>query len=83
MQTAGNLVSAAAEFAAGMQLCKDKVHRISSGLVIDPHRDPAAVIHDRDRVAGMDDHGDFRAESCQRFVDRIVHDLIDKVMETP
>ena len=45
-------------------------------------RNAAAVVVDADDVAGLDRDKDSCAVSCQRLVDRVVHDLINKVMQT-
>ena len=46
VKSSGHLVSAAAEFAARMELGKDKIYGISSCLVIDSYRDSSPVVLD-------------------------------------
>ena len=46
-----------------------------------PGRNAAAVIHDRDAPIDMDRHLDRLAESRHMFIDAVVDDFIDKVME--
>ena len=82
VQAAGHLVSAAAEFSAGVELGKDQVDCVASGLVVDADRDPAPVVRDRDGIVRMDGHRDLRAEAGQGLIDRVVHDLIDQVVES-
>ncbi len=82
VQAAGYLVASAAEFAAGVQHRIDDLESGSARLGLDVHRDAAAVVGDGDRVAGIDCDRDVRAEAGQRLVDGVVHDLIDKVVET-
>ena len=81
MKTAADLVSAAAEFAAGMKLGEDHLHRRQTGLVVDADRHAAAVILNRHGIILM--HRDFNmiADSGQGLVDRIVDDLIDQMMK--
>ena len=45
-------------------------------------RDAAAVVGDRDRVVAVDGHLDVVAVPRERFVNRVVDDLVDKVVET-
>ncbi len=82
VQTAGYLVSAAAELTAGVQYGKDDRDRRQTHLGIDTHRDTAAVILDADDVAGQDRNIDLVAIACQRLVDRVIDDLIDQMMQT-
>ena len=49
--------------------------------MLDAHRDTAPVVRDADHVAGQDHHVDLVAVPGQRFVDRIVHDLIDQMVQ--
>ena len=81
MQAARDLIAAAAEFAARVQDRKDHRDRGQAGLVLDAHRDTAPVVRDADHVAGQDHHVDLVAVPGQRFVDRIVHDLIDQMVQ--
>ena len=82
VQAAGDLVAAAlAELAAGVQ---DGEHDLEGGLVLLLHlrdRDAAAVVDDGHRVVGMDRHRDRVAVAGQRLVHRVVHNLIDKVVQ--
>src|SRR5690606_6262574 len=43
----------------------------------------APVVVDRDRVVGVDRDGDLGAVAGHRLVDRVVHDLVDEVVQTP
>jgi hypothetical protein len=45
------------------------------------HRNPAPVVHHSDGVVDVDGDRDVLAESGQRFVDRVVNDLVDQVMQ--
>ena len=81
VEAAGNLIAAAAEFAAGVE---HRVHHFQSGpagLGLDVHGNTAAVVGDGDGVAGVDGDGDVLAVACQRFIDGVVHDLVDQMMQ--
>ena len=82
VKTAGDFISASAKLTAGMKFRKNKIDRISSGLVVDSDRYTPAVIHDSDGIIRMDNNSDFCAESCQRFVNSIIHNFINQVMKT-
>ncbi len=49
---------------------------------MDVHRDPAPVVHHLDRIVVVD--GDFHAVGVagQRFIDRVVDDLVDEVVKS-
>src|SRR5690349_16000527 len=83
VETAGNLVAATlAELAAGVQ---HREHDLGRGTAFLRHRvdgNAAAVVDDRDAVVGVDRDVDLVGLACQRLVDRVVHDLVDEVMET-
>ena len=82
VQTAGDLVAAAAELAAGVQHGEHHLQRGTSRLRLHVHGDAAAVVGDGDGVAGVDGHGDIRAVPGQRLVDGVVHDLIDQMVQS-
>ena len=81
VQAAGDLIAAAAEFAARMQDRIDDLERGAAGLGLNVHGDAAAVIGDGDGVAGIDRHGDVGAVARKRLVDGVVHDLIDQMVQ--
>jgi hypothetical protein len=83
VKTARDLVSLAAELAAGMQLRENDRERRES-LVLD-HVDgnSAAGVDDRDRVVGMDGDVDEIVAAGERLVDGVVDDLVDEVVEAP
>ena len=63
MQTAGYLVSAAAELAARMQDRKYDLNRRKSGFFLSINRDTTTVILYRDGIVRIDLHLDVTAES--------------------
>ena len=69
VQAAGDLIAAAAEFAARMQDRIDDLERGAAGLGLNVHGDAAAVIGDGDGVAGVDRHGDVGAVAREGLVD--------------
>ena len=60
MKSAGHLVSATAEFSAGMKDRKDDLDSRKAGFMVDAYGDTAAVIDDRDAVSLVDDDLYFR-----------------------
>ena len=82
MQTAGDFISPAAEFAARVQHRVDDFQRGPTGLCLNVDRDAASVVLDRDGVALVDRHLDVMAIARQRLVDRVVDDLIDEVVQS-
>ena len=82
VQAAGHLVPLAAELAAGMQNGQDDLDRgdLLLGMLID--RDAASVVGDGDGVVGVNGHLDMAAVTGQSLVDRVVHNLVNQVMET-
>ena len=82
MQAAGDLVPAAAELAAGVQHGKDDLQRAFSGLLLNVDGNAAAVVGDADNVSRFDGHVDAGAVAGQRLVNRVVHNLVNKMMQT-
>ena len=82
MQTAGDFISPAAEFAARVQHRVDDFQRGPTGLCLNVDRDAASVVLDCDGVALVDRHLDVMAIARQRLVDRVVDDLIDEVVQS-
>ena len=82
VQTAGDLISPAAELAARVQYCEHDLKRALAGLFLYIDGDASAVIAHADNVALFYRHGDAGAEARQSLVDGVVDDLIHKVMQT-
>ena len=75
------VATALAELAAGVQ---DGQHHLGGRpllLLVHVDRDAAAVVGDRDAVVRMQLDAHRVAEAGQRLVDRVVHDLVDEVVE--
>jgi hypothetical protein len=81
VESAGYLVSVAAEFATGVEHSEHGLERRFLRLRMDLDRDTATVVDDFDDVVRQESHGDFRAVPGHRLVDRVVHDLPDKVVQ--
>ena len=81
VQTAGDLVAAAAKLAAGVQLGHDHRHGRHAGLLLDIDRDAGAVVFDGDAVILVDDDADAVAAPLHGLVDRVVDHFVDHVMQ--
>ena len=83
VQAAGYLIPAAAELAAGMEHGKYYCDGRKPGRLLDPYRDTAAVIRHRNDIARQNTDVDLIAEARKGLVDRVVYNLIDKMMQAP
>src|SRR5438132_13172578 len=84
MQTAGNFVRGGVELSARVQLCH---HDLCGGnfFAIDVHvidRNAAAVVDYRDGIVDVDADLNFVRVAGESFVDRIVNNFVDQVMES-
>src|SRR3546814_8021271 len=77
-----SVVARIVEFSAGVELGHDDLGRRDAFFLVDPGRDAAAVILDRNRAVGVERDLDEVAMPRQRLVDRIVGDLEHHVVET-
>src|SRR5579864_4122122 len=82
MQPARNFVGVGVELSAGVQLGHDDFRRRHAFLGVHVHRNAAAVVDYTKRIVFADGDIDFGAESGQRLVDSVVHDLVDQVVQT-
>ena len=82
VQATGNLIGVAVEFAARMQDGHDHFCRrfFLGGVHLD--RDSAAVVLDRHRAVEMDDDRNLVAMAGQSFVDGVVDNFIDQMVQT-
>ncbi len=83
VQAARDLVATTvAELAAGVQ---GGQHHLGGGLVLGLlhllDRDAAPVVDHRAAVVGMQRHGDLLGVTRDRLVDRVVHNLVDEVVQ--
>ncbi len=84
VQSAGNFVGRGIELSAGVQ---HGHHDLRGGnlLAVNVHvidRNAAAVVDHGDRVVEVDGDFDFVGEAGERFVDRVVDDFVDEVMQS-
>ncbi|MPM91407.1 hypothetical protein SDC9_138536 [bioreactor metagenome] len=85
VQTTGHLVRVLVELAASVQLSQRDFSRRALRLVLVVHldagRDAAAVVDDGNRVVGVDGDDDVVAMPGQRFVDGVVDDFENQVVQ--
>ena len=82
VEAAGDFVCGMVEFTAGVQNGEGD---FAGGLLFDGmdiDRDAAAVVRHGDGIVDVDDDFDVVAVAGERFVDGVVHDFIDKMVET-
>ena len=82
MQAARNLVGLVFEFGSRVQGRQNDLQCRNFFLRMDIHRNSATIINDRNPIIGMDDDIDFFAIAGQRLVHRIVHHLVDQVVQS-
>ena len=82
MQAARHLVGVVVELTAGVQDGHDDLCRGSALLRVHIDRDTAAVVGDRDRFIGMNRDRDDVAVASEGFVDRVVDDFENHVVQT-
>ena len=81
MQSARDLVRAVFELAAGVQHRMHDFERRALFRRMHIDRDAAAVILDRNSIVAQNDDVDFGAETGERFIDRVVDDLGNEMMQ--
>ena len=82
VKTAGNLITAAAEFTAGMEHCKYHFQGRFSGLRLNACGDASAVVLNGDDITLTNLHLNVITVTRHGLVDGIVHDLIHQVVKT-
>src|SRR5690606_2738749 len=82
VEAAGDLVAAAAELAAGVEDGHDGFDGALAGLLLVIVGYAAAVVVDRAPAVGADDNLDAVAVAGHRFVDGVVDEFFDEVVET-
>ena len=80
VQAARDLVAVVVELAAGMEHGEHDFRGRATALV-HVGRDAAAVVDDGDRVVDVNGDVDLAREAGQRFVDGVVDDLVDEMMQ--
>ena len=82
VQTAGDLVALAAELAARVQHGQTDLHGRAVQLGMNAHREAAAVVPNLAGAVLMQDDLDVGAVARQRFVNGVIHDFINAVMQS-
>ena len=82
VQTAGHLVVLLVEFSAGVQHSQHNFRRGLLHLGMHVDRDASAIVFHRHGIVRMDRHRDLLAVASQSFVDGVIHNLVDQVMQT-
>ena len=81
MKAAGNLVGVLVELTAGMQLGHDDLGGRNAFALVNADRNAAAVVAHGDRAVGVEDDFHRGGVAGKRFVDRVVDDLVDHVVQ--
>ncbi len=81
VKAARDLISAAAELAAGVEHGVYHLQGGTSGLGLDVHGDAPAIVGDLDDVAGQNVHRDVLTVTRQGLINGVVHDLVDQVVQ--
>ncbi len=81
VETAGDFVSLAAEFAARVERGHDSVQRGDFCLLVDVDRDAPAVVGDTHETAGQKHYLDIVGKAAHRLVARVVKNLPHQVVQ--
>ena len=81
MKTAAEFVGSLTEFAAGVEVGQHELNGRNFPLRVHVDRNAAAIVADGTRAVGVDGHIDVRAETGQMFVDRVIEDFVNAVMQ--
>ncbi|CAB4860089.1 unannotated protein [freshwater metagenome] len=82
MKSARDGVSATAEFSAGVKDCEDHLDRRFSLCRVHINRNTAAVVNTADGTIRKNRDLDKGTVTGESFVDRIVDDFVDEVVQT-
>jgi hypothetical protein len=81
VQAARDLVGVLIELPAGVQLGHDHLGRRNAFLPVNADRNPPTVVAHRHGTIAVQDHLDGVAIAGERLVDRVVHHLVDHVVQ--
>ncbi len=81
MQSAGDFVGVGIELAAGVQLGHHHLRGRHALFFVHIHRNAAAVVDHRHRIVFVNGDVDFGGITGQRFVDGVIDDFVDQVMQ--
>ena len=82
MQTAGIFISALSKFSAGVQICQHELDGRHFPFWMNINGNAATVIAHGHASIDMHGHFDLVAKTGEMFVDRVVEDLENQVMQT-
>ena len=82
VQAAGDLVRVVVEFSAGVQLGHDHFGRAAVLFFVQIDRNAATVVFDGHGVVVVDGDVDFVGVAGERFIDGVVDDFVDHVMQS-
>ena len=82
VKTTRNRVTAAAELTASVQNRHDDLDGRTALRRVHIHRNTTAVILNTDATIVLQCHADRIRITCQRLIDRVVHDLVHEVVQT-
>ena len=82
METSAGLVRIIIKFSAGVKRCEYHSLRAHS-LFMHSDRNASSVVLHCTGAVRFKDHLDRGAESGKMFIDRVVHDLVDQMIEAP
>src|SRR5438132_13447674 len=83
MQTTGIFVRALSKFSAGMQICQHQLDRRHFPFGMDIGRDSPTIVTYRNGSIDMNGYFYIRAKSSEVFIDRIVDDFVNQMMQRP
>ena len=81
VQAARDFVGVLVEFSAGMKLRHDDFSGRNTFALVDVGRNATAVVADRAGTVGIERYGDFLGITGERFVDRVVDDLVHHMVQ--
>ena len=82
VQAAGHLVAATAEFTAGVEYGHNHFEGWFFHFRVQIHRNPTAFVTHGDGVVRFDGHLDFLTIACKGFVNGVIDDFVDKMVQT-
>src|SRR5256712_7320677 len=82
VQASRNLVATAPNLSSGVQSGEDHLHCGAADLGNRIHGNPGAVVNHRGAAVGMEDHLNLSGPPGTRFVDRVIYDLVQQVVQT-
>src|SRR2546428_5147575 len=81
VQASRHLVATAAHLPPGVQSGEDHLHCGPADLRNRIHGNPGAVVTHRGAAVGMEDHRNLSGPPGKRFVDRVIYDLVQQVVQ--